>query len=46
MEENPVAENKDEPLRIFIAVFLPTLKYYNYALLTEKERMLGRKTYK
>ncbi|XP_063708940.1 dynein regulatory complex subunit 3-like [Culicoides brevitarsis] len=46
MEENPVAKDTENPMRIYIAAFLPDLKYYNYAYITPQERLQGRKKYK
>lgn len=46
MEENPVAKSIENPFRIYIAAFLPDLKYYNYALITAPERLQGRQKYK
>uniref|UniRef100_A0A336MZZ2 Dynein axonemal assembly factor 1 homolog n=1 Tax=Culicoides sonorensis TaxID=179676 RepID=A0A336MZZ2_CULSO len=46
IEENPIAKDFDNPMRIYIAAFLPDLKYYNYAYITPEERIQGRKKYK
>lgn len=46
IEENPIAKREDSPMRIYIAAFLPDLKYYNYAYITPQERLQGRKIYK
>ncbi|XP_975201.2 dynein regulatory complex subunit 3 isoform X1 [Tribolium castaneum] len=40
---NPCAE--DEDFRLFIAVFLPQLVYYEYKLIYESERELGHETF-
>lgn len=46
MQENPIAKDEENPMRIYIAAFLPDLKYYNYAYITPQERLEGRKKYK
>lgn len=46
MEENPIAKDIDNPLRLYIAAFLPNLKYYNYALITEQEKLQANQKYK
>lgn len=46
MEENPIAKDEESPMRIYIAAFLPDLKYYNYAYITQQERLQGRRIYK
>lgn len=41
---NPCAENED--FRIYVAVMLPNVRYYEYRLLTEVERELGLETFR
>lgn len=48
LEGNPIAINghNKSSFRIYIAAFLPNLKYYNYAYIQEKEREKGRNEFR
>lgn len=43
LEANPISvgEEKGVPFRIYVAAFLPNLKYYNYIVLSDEEREQG-----
>lgn len=45
LEGNPIAENAEKPLRIYIAAVLPNLKYYSYTYLKDEEREKGQEMF-
>ncbi|XP_062706990.1 dynein regulatory complex subunit 3-like [Aedes albopictus] len=45
LAENPIAEDKDKPLRLYVACLLPHLKYYQYVLIKPEEREAGKDIY-
>ncbi|KAL5278736.1 LRRC48 family protein [Megaselia abdita] len=45
LEGNPIAENSEKPLRVYIAAVLPNLKYYNYTYLKDEEREKGQEQF-
>lgn len=46
MEGNPIAFNPDIPIRIYVAAFLPQLKYYNYICIKNSERTTGAEMFR
>lgn len=48
LEANPVSigQEKGVPFRIYIAAFLPNLKYYNYIVISDEEREEGQKHFR
>lgn len=45
LEDNPIAKDPVNPLRIYLAALLPQLKYYNYICIDPKERDQGLEIY-
>lgn len=48
IEGNPVIDKLDGNVdfRLYIAAYLPNLKYYNYSIISDLERENGRKLFK
>ncbi|XP_061513164.1 dynein regulatory complex subunit 3 [Anopheles gambiae] len=42
LAENPIAQDQDKPLRLYLATLLPHLKYYEYVLIRPAERDAGK----
>lgn len=46
MEDNPIANNPEIPLRIYLAACLPHLKYYNYICIKSNEIEAGSEMFR
>lgn len=45
LAENPIATDKNKPLRQYLASLLPHLKYYQYVLIKPEERESGKELF-
>uniref|UniRef100_A0A182NNP2 Dynein axonemal assembly factor 1 homolog n=1 Tax=Anopheles dirus TaxID=7168 RepID=A0A182NNP2_9DIPT len=45
LAENPIAQDADRPLRLYLATLLPHLKYYEYMLVRPAERDAGKEKF-
>lgn len=45
---NPICDeyNNDGNFRLYVAAYLPNLKYYDYRVISNEERNKGRETHK